>query len=105
MKIYFVDKYKKNLNIKKKLEELGIENIEYKENINYRIYKTDVVISFDFENDYEEYKKVNNLILITDKKEKNDIWNMANMLNTRDIILNQDNNEYIANRIKNVIEN
>lgn len=104
MKIYFIDKYQKNLNIKKRLEELNLE-IEYKPDIKHRIYKTDFVITLDFENEYEEYKKINNLIIITEKTDKKEIWNMANNLNTKDIILNQNNNEYIAKRIKKVIEN
>ena len=53
MRIYFVDKMEKNLNIKKRLEELQIENIEFKRDIDYRIYKTDYVITLDFENQYD----------------------------------------------------
>lgn len=104
MKIYFIDKFEKNLSIKKKLEELEVENIELKKDVKHRINKTDYVITLDFENEYEEYKKINNLIIITNKTNKNEIWNMANKLNTKDIILNQ-NDDYIANRIKNIILN
>lgn len=104
MKIYFVDKFEKYLSIKKKLEAFGIENIEHKKDIKHRICKTDYVITFDFENEYEEYKKINNLIIITNKTNKNEVWNMANYLNTKDIILNQNNEEYVASRIKNVLE-
>lgn len=106
MKIYFIDKFGKYLNIKKKLEDLSFENIEHKENIKHRINKSDIVISFDFDGQYEEYKKVNNLIIVTETINKNDIWNIANKLNTKDIILyKKENEEYIANRIKNTILN
>ena len=106
MKIYFIDKHEKYLNIKNKLEkELNIENIEYKKDTKHRIYKTDFVITMDFENEYEEYKKINNLIVITNKKSKNEIWNIANKLNTKDIILNDNNYDYIVKRIKRIIEN
>lgn len=64
MKIYFIDKEKKNLCIKNAVEENGIE-LEYKENIKFRINKTDIVITTDFDNDYEDYKKVQKLIIIT----------------------------------------
>ena len=102
MKIYFIDKNSKYLSIKAKLAELGIENIEHKTDIKHRINKTDYVITVDFENDYEEYKKINNLIVLTDKKDKNIVWNIANKLNAKDIILSSDE-DYIAKRIKNII--
>ena len=105
MKIYFIDKFGKYLGIKNKLEKLKVENIEYKKDIKHRIYKTDYVITLDFENEYEEYKKINNLIIITNKINKNEIWNMANKLNTKDIILYAEDDEYIAKRIKNIINN
>lgn len=70
MKIYFIDKDGKNLRLKKKLEELKIENIEHKKDISHRIYKTDYVITLDFNNEYKEYSKINNLIIVTNKKEK-----------------------------------
>lgn len=104
MKIYFIDKDGKYLNIKKKLEALEIESIEHKADVKHRINKTDYVITLDFENEYDAYKKINNLIIITDKTNKKDIWNMANRLNTKDIILNQGSEEYIAKRIKNIIK-
>ena len=104
MKIYFIDKFGKYLNIKNKLEELNIGNIEHRKDIKHRIYKTDYVITVDFENEYEEYTKINNLIIITKKTNKNEIWNMANSLNTKDIIFNNQNEDYIAERIKSVIE-
>lgn len=102
MKIYFIDKSEEHLDIKTKLEELGIENIEHKKDIKHRIYKTDYVITVD-DIDFEEYKKVNNLIVVTNTLDKNKIWHMANMLNTRDIILNTKDYDYIAERIKNNI--
>ena len=103
MKTYFIDKNSKYLSIKNKLEEIGIENIEHKTDIKHRINKTDYVITVDFINEYEEYKKINNLIILTKEKEKKIVWNMANKLNTRDIILINDD-EYIAKRIKNIID-
>lgn len=83
---------------------MGIENLEHKQDTKHRINKTDYVITVDFENQYDEYRKINNLIIVTDKTNKKDIWNMANKLNTKDIILNQKNDEYIAKRIRNIIK-
>jgi hypothetical protein len=104
LKIYLIDKYRKNTKLIKALEESGITNIEQKEDINYRINKTDIVISTDGEVDYDGYQKINNLIILTKTNEKNQIWNMANKLNTKDIIQIKNNNEgYIAERIKKCI--
>ena len=104
MKIYLIDKYRKNTKLIKALEESGITNIEQKEDINYRINKTDIVISTDAEVDCDGYQKINNLIILTKTNEKNQIWNMANKLNTKDIIQIKSNNDgYIAERIKKCI--
>lgn len=100
MKIYLIDKYRKNTKLVKILKEHGLENIEQKDDTKYRINKTDVVISIELENDQESYKKINNLIVLTQSSDKNQIWNIANKLNTRDIIQIKENNEdYMANRI------
>ena len=83
-----------------------MENLELKESVKHRINKSDYVITLDFENEYEEYKKINNLIIVTAKTDKKDIWQMVNKLNTKDIIFLKENNEkYIANRILNTINN
>ena len=103
MKVYFIDKYNKHLDIKKDLEDAGIQNIELKEDLNYRINKTDYVITFDLEFGNEEYAKVNNLIAVVNNTEKNSIWNIANKLNTKDIILNQKDKNYMVQRIQKVI--
>ena len=86
MKIYFVDEKKKNLCIKKRIEEITEKEIDYKENINGRINKSDIVITTDFNDNYDEYKKVNNLIIITNRKEKESIFKMTEYLNTLDIV-------------------
>ena len=53
MKIYFVDEKKKNLCIKKRIEEITEKEIDYKENINGRINKSDIVITTDFNDNYD----------------------------------------------------
>ena len=99
MKIYFIDKDGKYLDIKKKLEEIKNETIEVKESIKHRIIKTDLVITVDLKDEYEEYQKVNNLIILTLEKDKKIIWNMANKLKTKDIIDLSNNVDYIVKRI------
>lgn len=93
----------KNLSIKKAIEEIKQLEIEHKENLHFRINKTDVVITTDFKNNYEDYKKVNRLVIITKSKDKKEIWNMAEKLNTIDIIYDESkNHEYIGKRIANL---
>lgn len=105
MKIYFVDEKKKNLHIKKKIEELIEKEIDYRENTKGRINKTDVVITTDLNNNYDEYEKIGNLIIITNKKEKEDIFQMTEKLNTIDVIYDDNENyEYIANRISRILK-
>ena len=74
MKINLIDKDGKNLDIKKKLEEIKNETIEVKESIKHRINKTDLVITVDLKDEYEEYQKVNNLIILTLEKDKKIIF-------------------------------
>lgn len=105
MKIYFVDEKKKNLHIKKKIEELIEKEIDYRENTKGRINKTDVVITTDLNNNYDEYEKIGNLIIITNKKEKEDIFQMTEKLNTIDVIYDDNENyEYIADRISRILK-
>lgn len=90
----------KNLCIKKAIEETKELNIEHKENLKFRINKTDIVITTDLKNNYEDYKKVNHLIVITQSKDKKEIWNMVEKLNIMDIIFDDSKNyEYIGKRI------
>lgn len=105
MKIYFVDEKKKNLHIKKKIEELIEKEIDYRENTKGRINKTDVVITTDLNNNYDEYEKIGNLIIVTNKKEKEDIFQMTEKLNTIDVIYDDNENyEYIADRISRILK-
>lgn len=105
MKIYFVDEKKKNLHIKKKIEELIEKEIDYRENTKGRINKTDVVITTDLNNNYDEYEKIGTLIIITNKKEKEDIFQMTEKLNTIDVIYDDNENyEYIADRISRILK-
>ena len=104
MRIYFIDEKGKNLCIKKIIEDEGIQNIEHKENLKFRINKTDIVITTDFKNNYDDYKKVNQLIIITRSSDKNEIWNMTEKLNTIDIIFDDlKNSEYIGKRIAKIL--
>ena len=50
MKIYFVDEKKKNLCIKKRIEEITEKEIDYKENINDRINNKSIFHTNDFFN-------------------------------------------------------
>lgn len=65
MKIYFIDETRKNLCIKKKIEEESGLILEHKENIKFRINKTDIVITTNFNEEYDDYKKIQKLIIIT----------------------------------------
>lgn len=104
MKIYFIDEKQKNLCVKKKIEDITQKEIEYKENLSFRINKTDIVITTDLDNNYDGYKKVHNLIIITDKKEKEYIFKATEDFRVLDIIYDDSKNyEYIASRISRII--
>ncbi len=94
----------KNLKVKNAIEKAGIENIEVKENVKFRINKSDVVILTDAKKDLEEYKKINNLILITTTNEEKEILNYCENLRVMDILYDDlKNHEYIGKRIAKLL--
>ena len=75
-----------------------------KQDISHRINKTDFVISMNFDNQYQEYQKVSQLIILSDTKDNKMIYEMASMPNVKDIIdMNSDIN-YVVKRMKGVIQ-
>lgn len=106
MKVYYIDKLKKNLIIKDKLIENGIENVEVKSSYNFKATKNDYVILSEYnEKDSENdlLKKINNLIIITREKDKDIIWKAVNSYKTIDIISYDSDKDYIAQRISKIV--
>ncbi len=93
----------KHGDLRKKLEECGLE-VETKKDVSHRICKTDFVVTMDFKNQYQEYQKINHLIILTKEKESHVVYQMATKLHTDDIIDESESVEYIAKRIKEVVE-
>lgn len=106
MKIYFIDIYGKNLRIKKLIEKKGLENIEHKDSYSFRSTKNDYNILSEYNEknlDNQQLSKLNNLIVITDKKDEDTILKLANEYKTIDIISSDCGEEYIAERIYKLI--
>ena len=106
MKVYYIDKLEKNLALKDKLIENGLENIEVKDTYNFRATKNDFVVLSEYnekDSENESLKKYNNLIFITKEKDEDIIWEIANSYKTVDIISYNCNKDYIAQRISKII--
>ena len=106
MKVYYIDKLEKNLTLKDKLIENGLENIEVKDTYNFRATKNDFVVLSEYDekdSENESLKKYNNLIFITKEKDEDIIWKIANSYKTIDIISYNCNKDYIAQRISKII--
>ena len=103
MKIFLIDKYGKYYDLVKKLHKNGIANIEVKNDCNIRLTKNDFVIYVD-DNESIEISKTPSIIILTDNKEPNYIWNIANKYNCNDIIDINLDVDYIAKRIANILQ-
>ena len=100
MKIYFINKNGKNLFIRDRLIKMGFENIETMEKLKTRINKTDIVITTCFQEEYEEYQKVNHLIILTQETNPKKVYQMVSKLKVKDVIYFDKNMEYITERIR-----
>ncbi len=98
MKLFLIDKYGKNYDIVKSLENKGIENIEVKENCKLRATKNDVIVLLE-DSDIEEIPKTPSVILVTKKKNVKFIWSFINTCHCIDVIDANMARDYIINRI------
>lgn len=106
MKIYYIDKEERDLVLKEKLQEKGIENIEVKNSYNFRCTKNDIVILNDYLRNNDEndiLKKYNNLIILTSNVDEETVEELVNNYKIKDIIYSKCNDDYIAERIEKLI--
>ena len=82
---------------------MGIDNIEVMDHLKPRMNKADIVITTCFQNQYEEYQKVNHLIVLTSERNPKEIYKMVSKLKVIDIIDINSNIDYIVARIGKVI--
>lgn len=102
MKLFMIDDFGKNLDIVKKLNEKGIENIDIKKDANIKATKNDIIMLIDGDN-IKELPKTPKVILITKNKDKRFVWSFANKYNCIDIIDSAMNRDYIVSRIISVL--
>lgn len=102
MKIFFVDKYNNFNKLIKYIHDNGIESIERKEDLKFRMTKNDYVIMPD-ENPFEGLDKCKNIIMLASSKEYKHIWKLVNSYKTLDVISEDMPNEYILGRIKRLV--
>ena len=95
MKIFFVDKMNKFRNI---LKEFECEDIEIKENCNFKMTKNDFAI-IDGDIEFENLEKLKNIIFLVTQKDYKQIWKYANDYKTIDIIDATMPANYIKERI------
>lgn len=95
MKVYIIDKNKKNLNIIKSIPEADV-----KDTYKYKATKNDYTIIFDMplKEEIADAKKLNNIIFITNKLDEKSIWELINEYKTVDIINAEMEEEYIIER-------
>lgn len=105
MKVYFIDKAGKKLELKKLIEEEGIGMIEHKDTYSFRATKNDIIILSDYDpkEDYTVLKKFNNLIIIIPKNDVVLMAKLANEYHVLDIIYAECEDSYIAHRIARLI--
>ncbi len=82
---------------------MGFENIETMDKLKPKINKTDVVITTCFQHEYDEYERVNRLVILTQETNPKEIYKMVSRLRTKDIIYFGTNIEYITERIRKAI--
>lgn len=102
MKIFLIDKTRKLKRISKALETSGVENIESKEDLKFRMTKNDYLILSD-EDNLDGLEKLKNIILLVKDKNYKYIWNFINKYKILDIIDLELNEDYIANRIIKIV--
>ena len=98
MKVFLIDRYGKNYDIVKSLEEKGFTNIEVKETAKVRTTKNDVLVLLEDAN-LEEIPKTASVILITKNKNVKFIWKFIQTYHCLDIIDANMDRDYIVRRI------
>jgi len=101
LKIYFIDKYRKNLKISK-----AFKDVDIKESFKFKKAKEDFVIATELpaEEDIKDAKRLDNIIFITEDIKDKNIWNLATKFKTIDIIDMNMNEDYIINRCRRIME-
>ena len=97
MKIYIVDTTRKLKKIKRELEREF--HIETKENTNFKMTKNDYVIFSNEVGTMEGLEKLKNIFFLTENKEYRFVWQIITQYKVIDVIDNQSDETYIANRI------
>ena len=101
MKIFLVDNTRKIKKIKKELEKEFV--VESKESTNFKMTKNDFVIFSNEEGTLDGLEKLKNIFFLTQNQEYSYIWSLTNQYKLVDIIDNQQDETYIANRIARLI--
>ena len=89
MKIFVVDKFNEFAKVIRKLEKIGYDGVERKENLKFRMTKNDYVI-LDDKQELEGLEKLKNIKMVNDYK-------------TIDIIDSGVSEEYLVNRIDKLL--
>lgn len=107
MKIYFINNDDANSNmILNELEKSDVAPVVEKKEYSFRTTKNDLVIVSGFRNKNEKnesLKKYNNLIVISESKDEETIFYLANEFNAKDVIYSLQKPEYISQRITKYI--
>ncbi len=102
MKIFVVDKFNKFASIIRKLEKIGYDGVERKENLKFRMTKNDYVI-LDDNQELEGLEKLKNIVMILNDKHYKNVWKMSNDYKTIDIIDSNVSEEYLVSRIDRLL--
>lgn len=102
MKIFVVDKFNEFAKVIRKLEKIGYDGVERKENLKFRMTKNDYVI-LDDKQELEGLEKLKNIIMILNDKNLKNVWKMVNDYKTIDIIDSGVSEEYLVNRIDKIL--
>ena len=102
MKIFVVDKFNEFAKVIRKLEKIGYDGVERKENLKFRMTKNDYVI-LDDKQELEGLEKLKNIIMILNDKNLKNVWKMVNDYKTIDIIDSGVSEEYLVNRIDKLL--
>ena len=97
MKICLLDTTRKLKKVKKILEQEFV--VETKENLYFKMTKNDYVIVSNEVGTLEGLEKLKNIFLLTENKEYHFVWQCMMQYKLIDVIDNQLEESYIANRI------
>lgn len=102
MKIFVVDKFNKYGKVIKKLEKIGYDAVERKENLKFRMLKNDYVI-LDDKQELDGLEKLKNIIMVLNDKNYKNVWKFANNYKTIDIIDSDVSEDYLVCRVDKLL--